>query len=483
MFSSGTLRAQGEKEKLVIISPHWEGIRKEYEAAFREWYKAKYGKDVEIEWLAMGTSDCLKYIEDQFSKHPESIGIDIFWGGGVDPYMKLASEGLLYPFKDIPEEILGKIPKDIGGIPVYDEECRWFGTALSGFGVIYNKKVLEAEKLAEPNTWEDLAKPEYLGWIMSADPRHSGSTHMCYEIMLQAYGWERGWEIIVLLGANVKKFTQHSSEVPEAVAAGEAACGLAIDFYAWSAIAKYGIERIGYVMPEGLTVINPDSIAILKGAPHLDIAKEFVKFVLSKEGQKLWMLKAGDPEGPKEYTLGRMCVIPELYDELSERSIVPLNPFEIKNVIKYNTTKGSIRWVLINDLIGATIIDVHEDLVKAWKSLISAQKELEKMGIKSDKIDQAYKELITPFISEEEALTLSKKWSDQSFRNTMISKWHEEAIRRYNKIASLANEAVEEARTRAMYQFWGRVVGGIVAIAVIIIAIVIVVRRRRASRP
>ncbi|RLE89383.1 MAG: hypothetical protein DRJ46_04810, partial [Thermoprotei archaeon] len=320
------IKASPEAKQLVIITPHWEGIRKEYEAAFKAWYKQKYGEDIEIVWESMGTSDVVATIEDWYSKHEEGRW-DIMWGGGVDPFLKLKSEGYLAPFNPADDSelkaILDKIPKEIGGIPMYDDkDYMWFGTALSGFGIIYNKPVLQSLGLPEPKTWEDLTIRDAFGWVSSADPRHSGSTHMCYEIILQAYGWEKGWEIITLIGGNAKEFPEHSSTVPRTVAAGDAAYGLAIDFYAWAQIAKVGPENVGYVMPEGLTVVNPDSIAILKNAPHEDLARIFVKFVLSEDGQKLWMLPAGKyPDGPKEYTLGRMSVIPELYQKLADRTI------------------------------------------------------------------------------------------------------------------------------------------------------------------
>ncbi len=48
-----TVNAEPDAE-LVIISPHWEGILKEYEAAFKAYYLDNYGEDVEIETLDVG---------------------------------------------------------------------------------------------------------------------------------------------------------------------------------------------------------------------------------------------------------------------------------------------------------------------------------------------------------------------------------------------------------------------------------------------
>ena len=471
--------AQESKKQLFIISPHWEGIRKEYGEAFAKWYKTRYGEEVEVVWTGLGTSDCVASIEDWYSKHTEGKW-DIMWGGGVDPFLKLKKEGLLESFNpnEDPEfkAILEKVPKDFAGIPMYDtEDYTWFGTALSGFGIIYNKKVLKQLNFPVPKTWEDLTNEKIIGWVSSADPRHSGSTHMAYEIILQAYGWEKGWTIITMLGANVKDFPQHSSTVPSRVAAGEAAYGLAIDFYAWAQIAKVGEENIGYVMPEGLTVINPDSIAILKNPPHKDLAKVFIKFVLSEEGQKLWMLPAGKYEdGPKQYTLGRMCVVPELYSKLKDRTIVPVNPFEIKSVLSYNSTKGGDRWSVVNDMFGALIIDTHEELVNAWKKIIENKKKLP-----SDVLDKIMAEFTKVPVDEKTALQYATKWSDQTFRNQKISEWRTFAIEKYKKTISMIDEAIASIEAQKRQQQLMTIVATVLIIVIIIVGVFFYMKKKK----
>jgi len=180
-------------EKLVIISPHWEGIRVEFERAFSEWTASQLGHRTDIEWLDVGgTSDALRYVRSEFSRSPRGIGIDLFFGGGVDPYLQLEREGLLEPCR-VPEDVLSAIPQQHAGIEMYDPQGLWFGACLSGFGILVNKRVLELMHLPRPRSWEDLGRPEYLSWVGSGDPRSSGSVHMVYEIIAQAYGWERGW--------------------------------------------------------------------------------------------------------------------------------------------------------------------------------------------------------------------------------------------------------------------------------------------------
>jgi ABC-type Fe3+ transport system substrate-binding protein len=420
--------AAGGTQRLSVISPHWEGIRKEYQWAFADWSEREFGTRWEVEWIDRGgTSSDLKFVESEFKANPSGVGIDLFWGGGLDPYLKLADEGLSAPYR-LPAAQLAGIPADYQGIPMYDPQWRWYGTALSGFGILYNKAVLRHLDLPIPRTWRDLADPRLTSWVGSADPRQSGSIHMMYEIILQAYGWDEGFALLTRMGANIRSFPKGGSQTPKDVAIGEAACGLAIDMYGLAQIAQAQSDELAYVWPEGETVINPDCISILKGAPHLEAAQHFVEFVMSPAGQKLLMLAPGESEGPREFPLARMAVRPALYAEIGPRSIMPADPFRWHSAFQYDPKKGGKRWTLVNDLIGATIIDAHPDLIAAWKALQAA-------GLPADGLA----ELGRAPLSEAEAMQLTEeKWKDQGFRNQEISRWRASAREQYRQAQRLA---------------------------------------------
>lgn len=414
--------------KLILLSPHQESITEEFTAVFQKWYKAKNGVDVELEWLDQGgTSNIVRFIRSEFQKNPDGINVDIFFGGGTDPHLRMKEEGLLQPCR-LPDEILSNIPQEYAGSPIYDPDFQWYGACFSGFGILYNKQQLDSIGLPEAKTWADLARPELAGWVSSADPRQSGSVHKMYEIILQSYGWEKGFEVITKMNANVKVFGRGASDIPRDVDLGETAYGLAIDIYALAKIAEAGADRLGYVMPEGKTVISPDSIAVLKGAPHKGLARSFVEFVMGEPGQKLWMLKVGEPGGPETFALRRMSVMPHVYDLLGDRVDVPTNPFKWKANLHYDHDKGSVRWGIVADLIGAMTIDMHDELMKAWEAIREG-------GMK----DAAIKRLVAVPISEEEAARLGKeKWDDQEFRNAKIAEWTRFAQEKYRDAAKLA---------------------------------------------
>src|SRR5262245_55365641 len=400
-------------DKLVLVSPHWEGIQHEFEIAFKAHYNRETGRTVDLEWMdAGGTSEVLRFLRSEFKAKPTGIGIDIFFGGGLDPYLALKQEHLLEPYA-LPQSLLEKIPARLRGVPLYDPDYTWYGATLSGFGIIYNKAVLNLIHLPVIETWEDLASPVVFGWVGSSDPRKSGSVHMAYEIILQAYGWDRGWQILTALGANVRNFTNAATQIPKDVAIGEVAYGLSIDFFAWTQVNEAGPDKIGFVMPANLTIIYPDSIGILKGAPNPDLARAFVRFVMSAPGQKLWLMAKGTADGPQRYQLNRFSVMPSLYDGSLEHTAVKLNPFSWQSDFAFDAKKGADRWAIVNDLIGALIIDQKQLLNQAWKAALAN-------GLSQTE----WRRLAAMPISEEEALDLARtKWRDSALRNQKINEW------------------------------------------------------------
>ncbi len=441
-FAQPFVQVRAAPRTLNIITAHAEPIPTEFGNAFKTWYQQKYSEAVNVQWLNLGgTSAQVAYIESQFKATPSGIGQDMMFGGGTDAFIKLASEGFFTPYK-INSTLLSQIPNNIAGIPMYDSNYLWYGAVLSGFGIQYNKPVLQRLGLPEPKTWTDLAKPAAKGWVSAADTRQSGSTHMAYEIMLQGYGWDKGWQIITEIGANTKSFPQTSGQVPPIVSSGDVAYGLVIDFYAWAEIAKNGVNQVGYVMPDGLDVINPDSISIIKGAPNLDLAQRFEEFVLSTPGQSLWMLPAGAPGGPKTTTIGRMGIIPSLYTQLGSTSIVPVNPFNLKGQLNYDANLGADRYSVINDMIGSMVIDQHDALATAWDNINNAAKA---QGVTNASLDAARAALGASPITEQQARAYGAQWQDQVFRNTQLTAWRQFAITKYGNAATLANKAVTDA--------------------------------------
>jgi spermidine/putrescine-binding protein len=227
------------------------------------------------------------------------------------------------------------------------------------------------------------------------------------------------------IAGNTRGFARAASAIPKDTAMGEVACGTAIDVYAWRQIAEVGADRMAFVLPEGLTVVNPDGIAVLKGAPNREVAERFVEFVLSEAGQKLWCLKAGTPGGPRDFELDRMPVIPGLAARFPGQASVTYDPYQWKGGFTYDADKGSLRWTILNDLLGAVMIDTHAELVAAWRAV----KDL----APGDPRQRAF---VAPPLSEDALLALARdRWNDAEFRARARTQWANDAKARYRRIA------------------------------------------------
>lgn len=412
--------------ELIIASPHWEGIRYEFERAFQEHYHQATGETVRVRWRDLGgTSQIEQAINASYEANPDTCGIDVFFGGGLDPFENQKRRGQLHPFR-LPDKILEKIPPEVGGLPLVDPDFMFYGAALSSFGILENRRVREITGLPPAREWLDLTDPRLFGWVSSSDPRKSGSVHMIYEIILQAYGWEKGWAVIYQMSGNVKSFLQQSSSPTKEVTLGQTAYAVSIDIYGLTQQAFLGPENVRFHVPAEVSVITPDGIAILRGAPNLDVAEAFVTFVMSRPGQSLWMRPVGHPEGAKKFGITRMGILPALYEGNQSDLLIPLNPFQVENGFAYDSNLGSKRWSILNDLIGQSVIDIHSHLRDAWQAILSLPEEDRTSLLKI---------FSKPLISEEEANAAAAFWhTDRVRAGHMANAWMEQAVERYRRI-------------------------------------------------
>ncbi|MBS0633531.1 MAG: extracellular solute-binding protein [Verrucomicrobia bacterium] len=219
---------------LVVITPHNEAIRQEFGAAFQQWYRARTGKTVALDWRVIGgTSEINRFIEGEYvaafrnywegkqrkgwstevqagfanaklpADAPAAVqearaaflasdvgcGIDVFFGGGSYDLAAHAAAGRLVPaavFKLHPEWFVdGVIPRSFSGEQYWDGQGRWFGNVVSSYGILCNRDSLTRLGLKPPQVWADLADPRYVGELALADPTKSSSIAKAFENLIQ----------------------------------------------------------------------------------------------------------------------------------------------------------------------------------------------------------------------------------------------------------------------------------------------------------
>jgi iron(III) transport system substrate-binding protein len=380
-----------DADKLVIITSNAEGIRREFLDAFRVYYKLKFGKDVNIDYIAYGSEDERRYLEDQSKlvtpEHP-TMDVDLAWGGG-DFLFDVQLSKYLAPADIDPAVMKLAFPSPtLNGLPLYDAKHKppnWIGTALAGFGITYNRAVLRYLKLPDPQTWSDLADPKYANWLILADPSKSTSAKAAFMAVVERamadsaakgesedIGWQRGMGTVRLICSNARMFTDGSSTVPGLIASGDGAAGMTIDYYGKTEVEAVG-DRLGYVQPRAATIINPDPIALIKGAPHKQAATRFIEFVLSKQGQTLWDVPPGSPDGPRTTSLRRLPIMPSIYAEVKNLQD-PEDPFTSSAGFNKSPKREDPTFRIVGELIQCSCVNNLDEL-RATRAAIEAAPE------------------------------------------------------------------------------------------------------------
>ncbi|MGF1872444.1 ABC transporter substrate-binding protein [Photobacterium indicum] len=156
--------------------------------------------------------------------------------------------------------------------------------AYSGFGFMYNTQYLASHQLSVPKTWQDLSDSQYFQHITMSTPARSGTTSLIVENILQNYGWEEGWRLLMNIGGNIAFISSRSFGVSEAISQGLIGAGPVIDSYAIDNKKRFDYINFNYI-PD--SIIMPTYIALAKGSTSPQESKKFIDFLLAKEGQQL----------------------------------------------------------------------------------------------------------------------------------------------------------------------------------------------------
>jgi ABC-type Fe3+ transport system substrate-binding protein len=305
---------------------------------------------------------------------------DVVWGGGPTIFDQLMVDGRLYPLTSAAmQAAAARVPDEFGGVDLKRnntaDQLAWVAAAVSTFGFTTNNYFLNSWSLDTPYSWSDLGNWTYgqylptLPTIAISNAPFSSSNRRCYEIISQGYGWEEGWDLLARIAGN-SQMPGGSSSVKAAVDNGAVGVAMSIDFYGYqSAYDRPGVCE--YIVPSDYTVINGDPIAIAATSTQKDLAEVFVDYVLSAEGQAVWL----DPSAM------RLPVIEGAFAE-------PVDPANeaLRDALylAYNTTKVSVG-LDFNDTeslsvsnsfkyyFEAVFYDAQTDLVDCWNAIVYAR--------------------------------------------------------------------------------------------------------------
>lgn len=276
-----TLQDARKEGKIVVGIPARAELRKELEAVF----KPKFGVDMEL-LPARGPQNASRIAAES------KAGVKYFdaFIGGSGTYESLAEDGRVEPL--MPNLILPEVrdAKLWWGGHIWEDNLKtnrflysFIADAGTG-GFWYNTELVKPEEI---RSLDDFLNPKWKGKVGFLDPRTPGSGQSIWSFL-----WDVKGE------AYLKKLVQQDlfvsrdqRQLADALAKGKLAFALGVSFYTLEGfiVASLPVKELPK-LKEGAPSSNGSGvIGIVKGPPHPNAARVFVNWMLSKEGQELYV--------------------------------------------------------------------------------------------------------------------------------------------------------------------------------------------------
>jgi len=211
------------------------------------------------------------------------IQADVLYGADPSIYMLL---------RDV-DQLLSYASPALAAIkPEYRIQDDRFTLANGRYAVIvYNKGRIEPTDA--PSARDDLLDPQWSGRVVIGDPSLCSASFAIVCGLVQVQGFD--WDFIRSLRGNDVMLTDNAGKVAEVVASGEALVGIGVHDAPLRMIKKarkQGVDSpLAIVWPEAGAIAIPRPVAIVQDANRSPestaLAKEFLDFVLSVQGQKI----------------------------------------------------------------------------------------------------------------------------------------------------------------------------------------------------
>ncbi len=205
---------------------------------------------------------------------------DLWFGGTGDPHLAAAGQDLTLPYTSPSMTQLHPWAQRQSA----QSGQRSVGIYLGPLGFAYNTELLAKKKLPVPRAWADLLRPEFKGEVQMANPASSGGAYTAVATMIQVMGEDKAWDYMARLHKNISTYPRSGEAPIKAVSRGEAT--VAIVFIALGPGEKAQGFPVETLTPTEGTGAEIGAMSIIKGAPHLQAAKQFYEWALTPQAQQ-----------------------------------------------------------------------------------------------------------------------------------------------------------------------------------------------------
>jgi len=261
-----------------------------------------------LEIYRKGTTAVVEKINEEIAAG--QIQADVIWVADFTVGEELKGKGVL----------LSYTPPESTEIPdiLKDEDGYYYAGRLLIMVPAYNTDVITTK----PTGYKDLLDARYHGRIGHSTPEISGT--LVYFVGTLLPDADFGEEFFIALAENAPQI-QDNTKTTQRIANGELDMGITIDNTVRKLLKENPSAPIDYIYPEAGVVMVPSPIAIFKESQNIEVAKVFVRYILSKEGQTVLRDLGGyvpvrlDVSPPERITsITQLRVIPSDKDWIKE---------------------------------------------------------------------------------------------------------------------------------------------------------------------
>lgn len=203
---------------------------------------------------------------------------DVIWGLSAVSLMQAKQAGMLEPYAPKDGDKILPAYKDAAASPA------WFGIDAWMTGFCVNTVELANRKLSQPESFADLAKPQYKGLVTMPNPASSGTGFLTVSAILQRMGEEAGWAYLDKLNDNISAYTHSGSKPCKLAGTGESVIGISFGYRGLQQQKKG--EPIATVFPKEGSGWDLEANALVKKAAVKPEAKVFLDWALSMDAMK-----------------------------------------------------------------------------------------------------------------------------------------------------------------------------------------------------
>ena len=254
---------------------------------------ANYGQEFTDFCQAKFSFDCNRKDRSQGEDMSSAEEIAAFDSEKNNPKAVLADIGILFSSAAEQKGVLsGYVPAAATKLPSYlfGKNGGWEATFVGVPGFVVNVDYLTSKGIAVPQTWADLAKPDYKGLVGFGKPGSSGTATMAFVAMNLAVGgtlddYTKGIAYAKTLLPNIQGVAEGNADQFEK---GAVPIQIKYDFNLIALANQEKAKKINaqVVIPSDGSIYAPSAIIMNKyDSAHADFGKMFMDWILTDQGQ------------------------------------------------------------------------------------------------------------------------------------------------------------------------------------------------------